>query len=64
MTKAGSKKKRKDMEKIQTIPPLDSTPSQMRKVQNPIKHYNQETVGNEIAECGNNTKNCTHWLST
>ena len=24
----------------------------------------QETLGNEIAECGNNTKNYTHWLST
>ena len=33
------RKRKKDMEKIQTTLPLDGTPSQMRKVQNPTQHY-------------------------
>ena len=52
--KAGSKKKRKDMDKIQTTPTLDSTPSQMIKEQNHTQHY--QTIRQWDSWIGNNTK--------
>ena len=61
-------RKRKDMEEIQTTPPLDSTSRWMRKVQNHAQHHHTRNIRNWDSWIGNNIKKLyslvKHWTGT